>query len=265
MNLPRLAIAAAVFSFFAASFAAALPAQERGRNSSRRAEFEKRYREAVKKYDRNKDGRLDSEERDAMRAAYAERIKEARADAAEKARQAQEAKAAAEKKRKEAQARPGSSRGRGEGDRRKQELMKRYDRNRDGKLSDNERRALYEDMRERFEKMREEWRDRRRDDDEDDDNDDDDDDNDDNDDRPSRRRAPSRPDSDQLSHAAKTAINRTMRGDENDDGKLNADEFPERTAKPFGFYDTNHDGYITREELIIGLKKNMAASRARRR
>jgi hypothetical protein len=43
-----------------------------------------------------------------------------------------------------------------------------------------------------------------------------------------------------------------MRGDKNEDGKLNADEFPKSSPLPFSHFDKDKDGYVTRDELEQG-------------
>ena len=52
-----------------------------------------------------------------------------------------------------------------------------------------------------------------------------------------------------------------MAADKNGDGKLNADEFPSRTSKPFSYYDSNKDGYVSSAELKDGLKRRNSDSR----
>ncbi len=51
--------------------------------------------------------------------------------------------------------------------------------------------------------------------------------------------------------------------DANDDGKLNADEYPERYRRYFGTTDANQDGYVDSEELTTKMKKIRAQWRGR--
>ena len=123
----------------------------------------------------------------------------------------------------------------------KKEFMKKYDKNKDGKLDDDEKKSVHEswaakhkEWREKMHKHHRASSDRaKKDSDKKDDA------------RRPQKRGDARPSGDRRERLFK----RIMAADKNGDGKLNADEMPVPVRGGFSTADLNKDGYIDADEL----------------
>ena len=154
-------------------------------------------KKVMEKYDKNKNGKIDEDEKKAMRDDWNARKKEWSSRMKEK----------------------------------REEYMKKYDKNKDGKIGDSEKEAV----RKAWAQGREEWRKK----------------------MAERRSSADRgKKDDRKSDSAKPSgdsrealFKRIMAADKNGDGKLNADEMPVRVRGGFSSADTNGDGFIDAAEL----------------
>ena len=191
-------------------------------SAKHRKEWHKRM---LKKYDANKDGKLDDAEKKAMKKA----MKKARAKHSKKAKD------------KPKTCPSGKAPKRAHGGDWHKRMLKKYDANKDGKLDEAEKKAAHKALAER----REQWKkkalekydankDGKLDEAE----------------RKVMRKAREarvKKWTEQRVQSTSTKIIKKLDG--NDDGKLNADEVPEKYRDRFGKTDTNHDGYIDQQEL----------------